>query len=424
MHEAADTQERPHRDDMHWSDRLRDAARAGALALVALAVPAAGVAQTAPEEPSETKREAGAFRMGDSPSLRLGDHVRVDLHARVQADVRLRDESDTAADRLAWGNRRIGVDGVLFKRLEFQVERELSDDEPWRDVFADLRLHRALRVRAGRFKVPFSMERTTSSFDLDFIARAAPVADMAPGRETGVMVHGRGPRRLFEYEVGMFSLDGPPVQPFVEDPADRLTLTAARVAVTPGNASVGLAFTESRLPEGFHGSTRHFLDGGLLSSEDFYVNGRRRRLGVEGRWTAGRLSIKGELIRQADSREGEAVTGENLSDLVVDGAYVSGLWRLVGSPRGSRRAVDAGVRFDRLGFRSADTSDAPSLSPRADHIAPLRQDTWTFGTNWLVSRWVRVQINGIRESFVDETGLRPEIPKARWRSLVRLQFAM
>jgi hypothetical protein len=49
---------------------------------------------------------------------------------------------------------------------------------------------------------------------------------------------------------------------------------------------------------------------------------------------------------------------------------------------------------------------------------------WTFGGTWLVNRWVKVQVNAIRESFVDETGIRPEIPQARWRSLMRFQFAM
>ena len=47
-----------------------------------------------------------------------------------------------------------------------------------------------------------------------------------------------------------------------------------------------------------------------------------------------------------------------------------------------------------------------------------------FGGTWLVNRWVKVQVNAIRQSFVDETGIRPEIPQARWRSLMRLQFAM
>ena len=414
---------------MNSSNRARNIACAVAF-IVTLAVPAGVLAQTTSEEQTTSKGtstqdgEAGVFRMGNSPSLRLGNQVRIDLHARVQADVSLHEESGAARDRLAVRNRRIGVDGVLFKRVEFQIEREFSDVERWRDVFADVRVHRALGIRAGHFKVPFSMERTTSAFDLDFIARAASVTGISPGRETGIMLHGRGPRRFFEYEFGVFRLAEPPLPPSVESGTDGAMLTAARFTFTPGTASIGIAFTGSRLPKSLHGLSGHFDDDGLLSSEDFYVNGRRRRLGVEGRWTAGRLSIKGELLRQADSREGESVSNSDLSDLIVDGGYVSGVWRIVGSPRRSRRAVDVAVRFERLGFHSAAQSDAPSLGPRADHIAPLRQDAWTFGGTWLVNRWVKVQVNAIRQSFVDETGIRPEIPQARWRSLMRLQFAM
>jgi phosphate-selective porin len=362
--------------------------------------------------------------MGDSPWLRLGDQVRVELHARIQADMSLQDESSVEGDRFAWGNRRVGVSGVLFRRVEFQIERELSVEEPWRDVFADVRLHRALRVRAGHFKVPFSMERTTSAFDLDFIGRAASVTDISPGRETGIMLHGRGLRRLLEYEFGVFRLAEPPVSPFVMGGADSPMLIAGRMTVTPGTASIGIAFTESRLLEGFHGLSGHFDDDGLLSSEDFYVNGRRRRLGIEGRWRTGRLTLKGEFLRQADSRAGESVSNTDLSDLVVDGGYVSGLWRVVGSPRRARRAVDVAVRIESLGFHSADESDAPSLSPRAENIAPIRQRALTFGANWLVTRWVKVQFNATRKSFVDEAGIRPEIPEARWRSLLRFQLSM
>jgi len=406
------------------SNRARNVACAGAF-IVTLAVPAGVLAQTTSEEQTTSKGtsthdgEGGVFRMGNSPSLRLGNQVRIDLHARVQADVSLQEESGAA-----WGNRRIGVDGVLFKRVEFQIEREFSDVEPWRDVFADARVHRALRIRAGHFKVPFSMERTTSDFDLDFISRAAAVIDISPRRETGIMLHGRGPRRFFKYEFGVFRLAEPPLKPLVESGTDGAMLTAARFTFTPGTASIGVAFTESPLPEGLHGLSGHFDDDGLLSSEDFYVSGRRRRLGVEGRWTAGRLSIKGELLRQADSREGESVSNSDLSDLIVDGGYLSGVWRIVGSPRRSRRAVDVAARFERLGFHSAAQSDAPSVGSRAEYIAPLRQDAWTFGGTWLVNRWVKVQVNAIRESFVDETRIRPEIPQARWRSLMRLQFAM
>jgi phosphate-selective porin len=376
------------------------------------------------DKTSRPDAEADVFTMDDGPSLRLGDHARVDLHARIQADVSLQDESAVEGDRFAWGNRRVGASGVLFKRVEFQIERELSVEEPWRDVFADVRVHRALRIRAGHFKVPFSMERTTSAFELDFIGRAASVTDISPGRETGIMLHGRGPRRFFEYEFGVFRLAAPEVNPFVIGRTADLKLTAGRVTLTPGTARIGIAFTESPLPEGFHNLSGHFDDEGLLSSEDVYVNGRRRRIGIEGRWRTGRLTLKGELLRQAESRQGESAENRDLPDLIVDGGYISGLWRVVGSPRRARRAVDLAVRVESLGVHSADQSDAPSLSPRAENIAPLRQRALTFGANWLVTRWVKVQFNAIRESFVDEAGIRPQIPEARWRSLMRLQFAM
>jgi phosphate-selective porin len=403
-----------------------------ALSLLAtLVLPATGMAQESAEKPAESPPK-GALRMAESPSLRLGDHLRVDLHARVQTDLRL-DDSDRSSDAFSWGSRRVGLEGVLFKRVEFQIERELKDDKPWRDVFADVRLHRVLRIRAGRFKVPFSMERTTSAFELDFVTRAAPVADLAPGRETGVMAHGRLPRRLIEYEVGLFRLDSSPVEPFVEESVNRLTMTAARITVSPLRAwsdgptsdlQLGLAVTESDLPEGFHHSSEHFASAEGLSSEQFYVNGRRRRLGLEGLWRAGRLSLKGELIRQADAREGAAVTSDALSDLVVRGGYVSCIWRLAGETSKARRAVDIALRFDRLAFGGGRASDQPSVSPRTEHVAPLLQNTWTVGASWLANRWLRVQFNETYESLADPLNVRQSVPAASWRSVVRAQFAM
>ena len=117
----------------------RRALRAGALRLVflaTLALPTTGQAQELAEKPAEPPRKDGSFRMADSPSLRLGDHLRLDLHARVQTDLRL-DDSDISSDPFSWGNRRVGVDGVLFKRVEFQIERELRDNRgrtPARDA--------------------------------------------------------------------------------------------------------------------------------------------------------------------------------------------------------------------------------------------------------------------------------------------------
>jgi phosphate-selective porin len=278
------------------------------------------------------------------------------------------------------------------------------------------------------------MERTTSAFNLDFIARASPVADVSPGRETGIMVHGRAARRLFEYQAGVFQLGTRPVALSTEDSTARLNMVAGRVIVTPvrdrdGDSTrtlrIGLAVTDSRLPAGLHDATDRFDAVAELPSEDFYVNGRQRRYGLEGLWSAGRLTVKGELLRQAESRRGEAVTGGDLSDLVLRGGYVSGAWRLAGAVDRSRHAVDVAARFDRLTFGSADTTEPPSTSPRANHAAPLRQDTVTLGVNWFLTQWLKVQVNGIREQLTDPLQVRRHIiPGASWRGLMGVQFSM
>ena len=147
------------------------------------------------------------------PSIALGDGSHVDLHARVQTDYLVRDESDpdvsslSFEDRLSVARKRVGVEGVLFNRVAFEVEGELGDEQPWRDVYADVKVNRALRVRAGRFKVPFSREQLTSGTELDFIARTAAVSDLAPSRDIGVMLHGRVADKAVKYEAGMFEVD-------------------------------------------------------------------------------------------------------------------------------------------------------------------------------------------------------------------------
>jgi phosphate-selective porin len=89
-----------------------------------------------------------------------------------------------------------------------------------------------------------------------------------------------------------------------------------------------------------------------------------------------------------------------------------------------KAAVDIEARFDRMSFSSADQTDEPFTNPRADHVAPLSQRTWTFGATWIVNRWVRVQGNAIREALIDPLGVRDLAPVAPWTALARLQFGL
>ena len=125
---------------------------------------------------------AGSAGAGAAQSLRIGDAIRVEPKARVQVDVLARegDEGDAGLDV---PRRRVGIGGQVTRYVEFEVERDVESDGRWRDVFVDVRASRALQVRAGQFKVPFSREQLTGAGHLDFIdrSRAADLVGAARG---------------------------------------------------------------------------------------------------------------------------------------------------------------------------------------------------------------------------------------------------
>ena len=368
------------------------------------------------------------------PAIVLGDTSRIEIKGRVQSDFLVRDEADPDTeslgfdDRLSLTRKRIGIEGVLFDRVEFQVDGEVGDDNPWRDVYADVKIHRALRVRAGRFKVPFSLEQLTSGSNLDFIRRASVVTDLSPSRDLGVMLHGRLADKAIKYEAGVFEVNSA-ARLWT---ADALRTLAGRVTLAPladtDVLEISAALLRSGLPEGRGG-----LDGHMVMGDTFFrpmfVNGTRTRMGTSVAWNATSVSLRGELIRSLDTRRGQGIDNGDLSDLVSTGGYVAAIWHL--AARDGRRwghapfrGIDLTARFDRLSFGSASTAGEAFLNPRADYVAPIGKDAITAGVNWYVNRWVKVQANTVREQMTDPLALLPIGTTPLWSTVLRFQVAM
>ena len=94
-------------------------------------------------------QETGAT-WDNRPTFLLGEGSRIEIHARLQSDYLVRNEADPDAsslsldDRLSLTRKRVGVEGLLFDRIGFQVEGEVGDTQPWRDVFADVKVNLSL----------------------------------------------------------------------------------------------------------------------------------------------------------------------------------------------------------------------------------------------------------------------------------------
>ena len=380
-----------------------------------------------PEKPAdgeEPDSKPVGFRWDKGLSLRLGGAGHIDFKARLQGDLQdsegPTDDGDDASFDFA--RRRVGIEGELFDLIEFQVERELTGDEPWRDVYVNVRPVTSLQVQGGHFRLPFSLDQNTGSTNLDFVYRSLAARQLAPGRDPGVMVHGRVlRRRLLRYEVGLFSDDGRNARTSNTSKVWGGTTLAGRVAVQPWRTmpsvledlQVGVAATRSEVPEGIPSLRGEAVLGSVFYDPDTPVLGLRRRTGVEARWRPGPFSLKSEYMRVTTAREEQSLDSTDLSPLLGSGWYVSGTWALTGErkargldePRrpmlqGGIGAVELAIRTEALDFRSTGEGE-PSNSPRADVIPPVADRVFTFGINWYLNRYVKVQANVVRESFSD-----------------------
>jgi phosphate-selective porin OprO/OprP len=377
------------------------------------------------------------FTFRDRPRLRFGDVLELELRAKLQVDFREYPPGLNDDDQGFELTRiRLGVQGRLFDRIEFEVEREVTDDERWwRDVFMDVRFSRELRVRAGKFKVPFGLNQMTSVTDQDFASRSRIGDLLSPGRSVGAQVYGRLGQRL-QYFGGGFIHDGDNTRPRDAE-LDGRTLWAGRAVVeaidgvhVAGNVTVG------QVDEGLN-ETDYETASEFTFFEPLYLQGRRLRLGGDGRLRRGPASVTAEYARVEDERLGQGIGDDDLPVAIAQGWYVSGTLLLTGEEkddnvrprsdflRGGIGAIEAAVRYEQIRFTSADHPDPPFRNPRAATVFPNGLRSWAFGVNWYLNRYGRILINAQRDSLEDDFHLWTPAPgQEYWTGVVRFQFAM
>ncbi|MGH9657927.1 MAG: OprO/OprP family phosphate-selective porin [Bryobacteraceae bacterium] len=392
------------------------------------------------------------FRFRRRPSLRIGNILRVDFRVKIQTDFRGVSPDRETDEGLFHVNRaRVGVEGRFLRDFEYEIEREVRDvPNPWRDVFVNYRGLRDFQIQAGKFKVPFGMDQLTGPTNLDFIHRSLIGSQLAPARDIGIMVHGRFFERGLNYQAGLFREDGENTRPDVlQDDresrsaertfAGRLTGTPLRLLPVPGilkDWEIGGAFTSSTVPEGLKG-----FRGRTASRENifrsYFVHGQRLRVGLESAWTPGPFSLKGEFIHARDQRIGQGRRLEDLPDVIARGWYASGTWLVTGERKvtgldpnknfifgGGLGAVELATRYEQLRFGSSEHPGLPLRHNRAANILSQSDRVWTWGVNWYLNPYAKVQANAVREKVEDIQRAPLETKNRYWMWMVRLQFVM
>jgi phosphate-selective porin OprO/OprP len=425
---------------------------AGLMTLLPVGFPSASPPR--PAQAPVTRQAPAAkieFRWRDHPQVRSGRLFRVDFVGKFQWDARDPGDDPSDFDNFEIHRARIGIEGEVFNRVQFAIERELTEREAensnpdvneksaWKDVYVDANISDALQVRAGKFKIPFGLEQLTGISNLDFVYRSLSANYLAPARDIGVAVHGRFFDRGLNYWAGWFVHDGDNARSRTIDGADdtlavRVTGTPFRSVAGLAKTEVGGAFTISALdnvsvnPNGLRGRT---VMSQFVFYEPVFVNGHRRRYEFDADWSAGPFGARAEYTHQLDSREGQGLADQDLSDARGRGWYVSGTWVLTGEEkerpvRPKRRfgAVEAAARYDRLWFDSAGGEGPPLRNPRADNILSNGDHVLSLGINWYITRWVKLLFHTIREDLQDPERTPVAPGEAFWSPVFRFQVGI
>lgn len=405
------------------------------------AAPASAVVQQSTADVA--KQGETTFTWRDHPTLDIGDHLQLDFRARVQADVRRSGfvTTDGDLDGVDIARRRVGVTGTIDRIATFEVERELDGNNRWRDVYLNYEQF-PVQVQGGRFKLPLSLDENTSATSLDFVYRSRAATQLAPGRDVGVMAHGR--HGLVRYDFGIFRGDGDNSRADTATHVTGTTTRAGRVVIDPFRGSksawrdlqVGVAFTTSTVPEGFGDIRGRSALGESFFTPTILVNGARRRIALEQRWRPGPFSVKAEYIRLTNERLGQGMDNGDLPPLESAGWYVSGTWILTGEEKsrgpdnpkrplfqGGYGAIEVGGRIEKLSFWS-DGIGQISTSPRAEVILRQSDRAATFGVNWFPNRWTKLQFNLVQEQLLIPSRDVAAQTLQFWSRVLRVQFAL
>jgi phosphate-selective porin OprO/OprP len=333
----------------------------------------------------------------------------------MHADSRwyLEDEANAVADTFLARRVRPMIQGTLFKVVDVRLTPDFGDGRTViQDAYLDLRVKPLLRVRGGKFKSPFGLERLVSASDLLFMERGAPTG-VAPNRDMGVMLWGENAGAVFSYGVGVFDgvIDGGStdlddhdgkdvvgrvfVQPFARA-ANRDQLRGLGVGFAASYGEVTGAITSPNLATYRTTANQTYY----RYRADAIADGTRVRVSPQAYYYSGRLGLLSEYtVSRQEVRRG--TLGQD--EVPVSAFVVAGSWVLTGE-RASYRAVIPRKNFDptagawgafevagryhqnRIGDEAFPLLADPNVSARAARA-------WTAGLNWYLNPALKVVLD-------------------------------
>ena len=379
---------------------------AGAI-LSALAVPL-----PAADEPKDPGTKVAAQ---DGFVVESGDGAfRLRVTGYAQADGRFfpGDEDELGTNAFLLRRVRPIVSGTVGRIFDFNITPDFGGGAAVvQDAYLEARYSESARLRLGKFKVPFGLERLQSATNLLFVERGFP-SSLAPIRDVGVQLHGDFGGGVAAYAVGVFNgaLDAGSADTDTNDGKDvavRLFLQPFRKSAALGAQGIGIGIAAVTGTQ--EGALPSFRSPGQVAfftyASGVSAGGTRTRVAPQASYTNGPFRVIAEYVRSSQ----DVKRGTGAIRVRNDAWQATAAWLLTGespawgpvSPRRpfekgkGRGAFELAARYSQL-----DLDDAVFARARAD---PARSaggaKAFAFGLNWYLTRNFKYVANYERTRF-------------------------
>lgn len=361
-----------------------------------------------------------------------GDN-RIQIGALLQVDGRFTvdDPNVNVVDTFLARRIRVPLQGRVARIFEFYFNPDFANSAVnVRDAYFETRLAAAVRVRAGKGKAPFGLERLQGAAGLLFVERALPTT-VAPDRDMGIQVLGDLFGNVVSYAgaIGNGVADGSAGDLDTNEGKDlsgRVVVRPFGVRPTARLSGLNLAFAASvgeqplALP-GFRSAAQQTFFTYVTGANPAQGVGDRVRYSPQFFLYAGPLGTFGEYVRSTGDIQ-RTVTGVTVREEVTHTAWqVAFSWVVTGeaaTERGVRPkanfdpggsggwgALQLAVRYNELRVGE----NAVSLGFAAPGASRVAQ-AWGAGANWYLNPFVKWVFNVERTVF-DEHADGPRTPE-------------
>jgi phosphate-selective porin OprO and OprP len=348
-----------------------------------------------------------------------GDFV-LRLAGLVQLDGRFfpSDEQGLVTDQFLVRRARPILQGTVARYFDFYLDPDFGlGTTVLYDAWLDVHFTNALRVRAGKMKSPFGLERLQSASNLTFVERALPSL-IAPNRDVGVQVHGELASGAFAYQLAL--LDGAGDAANIDLDTNDAKDLVGRVFVQPwkthGTSPLrGLGFGVAGSTGTANGPLRSYSAASQAAvfsyASTVTASGDRKRWSPQAWFYAGPVGVLAEYVEaHHDVQKVEAGKPAVPATLKNSAWEVTASWLVTGET-----ATYGSVKPQRFFVPSAHTWGAVQLVARveglkvdattftsglADPAKSVRQATgWGAGVNWIWNSNLKLMLDYERTKF-------------------------